>query len=185
MIRMETTPAQIGIETQPGGFEIRQRPAEIHMRTTPGKFTFHDSPGKLEIDVSRVWEAFHGGSPLDITKRIYSQIPEIVRQAIVKIVEKGNRMAAVHLPGNPIQEIAYQSLFEDPIPIQYTGPASYDNIDIRYTVEDFRSEFEPWEVQVDVETHRPEITFHRWQVDVYMKQYPSLRIIPPRIDLEA
>src|SRR5690606_25487974 len=141
MIQIRTQPIKLDIRSELGHYNIKTHPPKLNMSTTPSRMEFYNPPAKLEIDSTKAWEAFHGGSLLSLTRRIYSQIPSIVQQVIRQKTAEGERLSAVHLPGNAIKELAVQSLSKEPIPLRYMGTPSSDNIDIRFTSEDFRMDF--------------------------------------------
>ncbi|TXK80950.1 DUF6470 family protein [Paenibacillus sp. N3.4] len=183
-IQIRQQPALIGIDADPGTQDIRQPQAAYEMQTERPTLEMHQTQGELQIDQSRAWDALGVGPILESMSRIYSQSKEIALQGIARIVENGNRMAAIHLPGNPIAEIAKQLTFEHP-EFNYYGEAAYDNVDITYTAHRVEINVTDGKVNVNVQVNPPEISYNRGKLDIYVRQYANLEIIPPQIDLKT
>ncbi|MFD2671990.1 DUF6470 family protein [Marinicrinis sediminis] len=182
MIRMQQVQGRIGIESQAARIEIRQKPAELSIQTTQAKLEIQNARVEMQIDQSRAHEALTGGKPMPFMERIYSQIPSIALQAIAKKVEDGNRMAAITKPGNTIEEIAYENAMDTGTKLDIYGPASYDNVDIFFTLHKAEVAVQPGSVQIDWQTNQPTIDYVEGMVNVYVKQQASLTITPPEIN---
>jgi hypothetical protein len=182
-IRIEQQSALLGLTTHAGNMEIRQPQASMEMRTTPLKIEIQSPQGELRIDQSRAWDALGIGSRTTFLNRIYSESKQIVLQGIARIVENGNRMAAIHNGSDAIADIAAEQAFASG-GINYLGEASYDNVDIEYTPHKPIFQVDPGSVQIRITPNKPEIQYHPGKVDVYMARYPSLKFIPPQLDVK-
>ncbi|WJH36312.1 DUF6470 family protein [Paenibacillus sp. CC-CFT747] len=172
---------RIGIDADPGRQSIEQPKAEVQIKTTPAKLDIHSPQGELEIDQSRAWDALGKGNILESMHRIYSQAHEILLQGIAHRVEYGNRLADISKPGNPIADNAEQEAYHFP-EFDYYGPASMDNVDIRYTAHKPEIQVTEGRVDINVIPHKPVIEYIRGKLDIYMQQYPKVEYIPPTID---
>lgn len=182
ILQIHQTPARLYMDADPGQYSIRQPKAEVHITTTPGVLEVESTPIKMEVDSSKAFAAYHGGNSLEMNQRIYSGFQQMYLQALAKRVEQGNQAAAIHKPGNTIAEI-YGTDWK-PIPFPETrGEASMDNVDIRITTAPPDVRVSRAQVDVQAEAHKPEIEYTRGKLEVYMKQYPSVRYIPPDLDL--
>lgn len=139
------------------------------------------SSGKLEINQDRVWDALGLGNNLDTMQTIYSLSKDLALQGIGHIVERGNRMAAIHNGGNAIAELAYDWRRTFP-QFDFRGPASFDNIDFSYTPGELSIETTPGTVEFNVQVQRPIHEYERGKLDIYMNQYQKVEITPPQID---
>jgi hypothetical protein len=173
--------ARIGMDIEDGRMEIRQPKATLEQTTSPARLEMEYRDGDLTIDQSKAWDALAMGSVSRLNDRIYSQAKNIVLQNIARIVENGNRMAAIHKGGNPIADIAAEQAFEDN-PLVYVGEASYDNVDIEYVANEPDIQYTPAHVNTTIQAQRPEIYYQRGSVSVYLAQRNSLEIIPPQLD---
>ncbi|WNR44693.1 DUF6470 family protein [Paenibacillus roseipurpureus] len=183
-LQIHQQPALIGIDADLGTLEMKQPRPTYEMQVDRPKQEIRQPRGELEIDQSRAWDALGEGPILEAMNRIYSQCKNVALQGIARIVENGNRMAAIHEPGNAIAEIAHQLVF-DHQEFDYYGEASYDNVDITYMAH--KPEITVTEGKVNVNTHvnPPEVDYNRGKLDIYMRQYPSIEITPPQIDFKT
>ncbi|GAA4873867.1 hypothetical protein GCM10023310_61890 [Paenibacillus vulneris] len=173
---------RIGIDADLGHYEIHQSKATLDIQTTPSRYEVSSPQGELHINQDRAWSALNGGKPAEFTNRIYSQMDGILLQAIAKIVQDGNRMAALNVPGNPLADIAFENAFEPQPSIEYMGEASYDNVDIEYIPHKPDIQFVEGKLNIQSQVNKPEINYVRGKLDIYMEQSPKLDIIPPVID---
>ncbi|MBD2845833.1 hypothetical protein IDH44_11580 [Paenibacillus sp. IB182496] len=176
IMQADTKWGRIGIQTQPGQYEIRTHRADVQVETTPAQVTAVTPLPELSIDQSKAWEALNGGKPMAFWNRIYSQIPSIVQQNIARIVERGNQMADFRLKRNPIPDMAFEQIGRHTSDIEYFGPPSVDNVDLHFTVYPAEIDVELGTLDVQVTPRKPDITYHRGNVNVYMEQYPSLHL---------
>lgn len=137
---------------------------------------------ELEINQHEAWRAYNGGTALEMNRQIYTELPALFLEALAKRVEQGNRMAQFHLPGNSIAEIYGQDWKRDPF-VEFRAPASFDNVSVH--VEPHRPEIniEPVKPLITSKQHSPEIEYNPGYLNVYVKQYDSIRFIPPTIEL--
>lgn len=176
---------KLGIDADPGQLDMQQPKATQEITTTPSKLSIHSEPGKLSIDNSKWHDALGHGPFLEVMNRIYSQSRNIALQGIAKIVEDGNRMAAIHTGENAFAALARESMQDiDFFEYMYMGEASLDNIDMRFDPGSFDIHFEPAKVEHRVTVNPPIIDYHRGKLEMYMLQYPSVEITPPQIDLK-
>lgn len=182
ILQIRQTPAILGIDQNMGSYSIRQPKADVRITTTPGKLEVESYRPQLNVDQSRAWEAYHGGNPLTMNKRIYSGIQQIFMQNLANKVEQGNRIAQFFKPGNTIAEVYGTDTEPRSFP-ETRGPASYDNVDIHIETRAPQISFQAAQVDVEVERHRPEIEYTRGKLDIYMKQYASVQFIPPELNV--
>ncbi len=183
MIQIHQVNGQIGINSQSGQFHIHTKNADIRTELRPPTIEVYSPPPKMHIDLSKAVNALSGGKLLDFSRRIYSQMPGIAQQNIAKVVQTGDRMAAIHLGGNRIADLARESLADRGPHLQVFGPASIDNVDITFQLHDPQVNVQPGYVEVDVSINKPEIRFQRGNIDVYMKQEPAISFAMPEIDM--
>lgn len=184
LIRLDIQSGRIGVDVQRGQWDIRQPKADMEMHTTPLTMEIRSPQGELHIDQSAAWDALGMGSHTTFMNRIYSESKNIALQGIASIVEKGNRLAAIHKGGSPIADLAAQRAFE-PSNMNYLGEASYDNVDLDYTANKVEINVNPGSVDIQITPHQAEITYTPGKVSIYMQQYPKVEMIPPEIDMKV
>ncbi|MCD1260846.1 hypothetical protein B5M42_018755 [Paenibacillus athensensis] len=183
-IQIRQQPALLGIDADLGTQDIKQPRPTYEMENPAARLEIRQPRGDLEIDQSRAWDALGQGPILQAMNRIYSQAHNVAMQGIARIVENGNRLAAINIKGaNPIADIAEQLQFEHP-EFDYYGEASYDNVDITYTPHKPEIDVTPNKVNVNARVNPPEVNYNRGKLDIYMQQYPKVEISVPQIDLK-
>jgi len=174
--------ARLGIEADIGKQELEQPRATLEMETTPVKVEITYRNPDFRVDQSRAWDALGLGGILETMKRIREEARNVALQGIARIVENGNRMAAIHREKNAIADIAREQSFAFH-EFNYLGPASYDNVDVYITTYPPVIEFHGGGLEINVQVNPPVHRYHRGKLDIYMMQYPKVDIIPPQIDL--
>lgn len=186
MISIHSQRGIIGIESEPGRFEIKTRKPDVRVDTTPTQITANNRPGELRIDHTLTSNALDGGKPEAYWLRIYSQYKAIAQQNIEKIVMEGNRMGDLRVKGNPIADMAWDAFMEGPPDLQVYGPASPMNLKFEYIPNDVNIQVDVGKTEIDVQVHRPDIHYERGYVRTFMQQWPSVTITPPsQLDLMA
>ncbi|WP_424766654.1 DUF6470 family protein [Paenibacillus sp. sgz302251] len=173
--------AKIGIDADMGKQSIEQPKATLEIKQNQAVQSISQPKGQLDINQDRAWDALGLGNSLETMSKIYSMASDMALQGLARIVEKGNRMADIHLGGNPIAEMAldWQRTFPE---FDFRGEASTDNVDVNYTPGQLSIETTPGRVEIHAQINRPIIQYERGKLDIYMQQHPSLQITPPQIN---
>lgn len=181
-IQIRQTPARLGIDADIGKQSLEQKPADIDMKQIKPQLHIETTRGNLDINQDRAWDALALGGNLETMSKIYSMASDMALQGLAKIVERGNRMADIHLGGNPIAEFAldWQRTFPE---FDFKGEASFDNVDITYTPAEVNIDVTPGRVELNVQVNRPTHHYERGKLDIYVSQYNKVEITPPKIDL--
>lgn len=175
-LQIRQTYAAIGIQTQRGSFEIRQPHARVNPKTEPAKLTIDREPARLDINADKAWDALAQGPSLQTFLRIYAGGRQAILEQIAEIAQKGDRMAAIHIPHDPFAEAAIE--WSRPIRIAeaVAGAPHYDNVDVTFTPEQLSMSFRPAQVIFDPVTFKPEIQYQRGHVNIYLRQRNSIEI---------
>lgn len=181
MLQIRQTFAQIGIDADLGTQSIRQPRAKLEIRTEPAKLTIEQPQGELVIDQSKAWDALAVGNHLEMMTRMREQGHEVVMETIAKIARQGDRMAMIHLKQDPIPEFAMQVRLQF-YNKTFAGPASVNNVEFNYTPRRPVIDAADGSVHVQAEPSPVQYEYIRGKLEIYMKQYPSVEIIPPAID---
>ncbi len=181
-IQIRQSPGKIAIETTPAQLNLQQPGPTVDMKQIKPEQHFSTTPGNLEINQDKAWDALGFANNLEMMSRIYTKASDIALQGIARIVENGNRMAAIHLGGNPIADMAWEWRHSFP-EMDVQGPSSFDNVDLSYTPSKVNIDTTPGRVELNVQVNRPVAEYQRGNVNIYVSQFPNLEIIPPQIDL--
>lgn len=179
IVQIRQTPGKIGIETTQGSFSIRQPKADLEITTTPAELEIHQAKTELTVDQSRAFAAYTGGSHLEMSKRLYSNIQQVFLQGLSKRVEMGERMREFYKPGNSLGDIMRSRSLDKPPFIEYRGPASSANVDINVSFTPATLDVRLGGVDIQTRVNAPEIEYNKGNVNIYMQQYPSVQFTPP------
>jgi hypothetical protein len=183
-IQIRTQNASIGINADPGMQEIEQPKATFEMHSTPAQLSIVSPPGELYIDQSKAWDALGLSNFLNVLPRISEAAKQIALEGIARIVENGNRMAAIQIKSNAFADIAESQALEYQPAIDYLGEASYLNVSERYYAHKPEIDVIPGRVDINTHPNPPVISYQRGKLDIYPTQYAKVEIIPPQIDLK-
>lgn len=184
VIQIRQTYAKLGIDADLGKQEIKQPRPDFQISTKPAKLDTTYRHGELVINQSAAWEALGKGSVFQFTERVASESKQLALQGIGKRVDAGNQLAAIHKGGNPISDMAFQSVFED-FKVGYEGPFGTHNFDIQYTPNKPEVQYEPGSIDVQAKVNPPEISYTPGKLDIYLLQKNSIEITPPKLDLKV
>ncbi|GIO35207.1 hypothetical protein J41TS12_00680 [Paenibacillus antibioticophila] len=173
LLSIESTNASLSIHQQRPDFSIETRRADLHIE--------QPRPA-MEIDQHEAWRAYTGGHPLEMNQQIYSNLPSLFLQGLAKRVEQGNQLAQFHQPGGSIAEVYGGDWKRDPF-VEYRAPASYDNVDIHVQRNNPVIQAQANPPQISAQAYIPDINYHPGRLDVQVKQYASVEIIPPELDV--
>ena len=183
IVEIRQTYAQIGMQSTRGIQTIEQPKPDFEMRREAPELSIEQPLGELIIDQSRAWDALAIGNHLEMMLRIYQQDRQIALETIGKIAEHGDRLAAIHLGGSPIADIAAEEgrfTFGEYL---FAGPADVDNVDIYYQANKPLIEVREGRIHVDARAKAPVINYWPGKLEIYIKQYNSIQFIPPQIDV--
>jgi len=184
-IQIQSTSAKIGMDSDPGQFNISQPKAQLNVHTERPVIEVHSEQPVVIVDLSAMWDALNGGGHLGFMNRIYDQSGQFVISAISSTVNDYNRIGDPLAGRDQVGQLAWSRLSEKPTPIQVYGPASYHNVSFDPQVSKPEIEFKRGSVDVNVITRPVEVSFERGRLRIYMERYPSLHISVPQIDMRS
>jgi len=183
ILQIRQTPGLIGIDADRGQYSIQQPRADMEISTQPAQLEFQHFQPELKVDQSKAIAAYNGGPLPEMNARIYSGMQQIFLQNMAKKVERGDNLAAIHIPGNTISNIVGTDIASIPYP-EFRGPASVDNVDVHFEVRPMESSYQPAVTDLSVQANRPEVEYTRGKLDIYMQQHPSVQFTPPELDVK-
>ncbi|RXZ83482.1 hypothetical protein EBB07_06645 [Paenibacillaceae bacterium] len=180
-ISIRQEPTLLSIEAGRGRQNIEQSRPSMNMRQVQPELRMETTNGYLEVNQQRMWDAMGLGGHLNVMSRIYSAASDIAMRGIARRVEDGNRLAQIHLGGNPLMDMAadWRRSFSE---FEFRGPASVLNIDMRYTPSKLSIDVTDGRVDLDVQVNRPVHHYELGRLNIYVSQYGKVEITPPTID---
>jgi hypothetical protein len=154
---------------------MEQPPAQVSMKTNPAQVHMDRELSQLHIDQTRAWAAYALIPPVTVTETIVNNVKKIYPHIVAKIARDGDRMADFHLSNSVIAELAK----EWPRPLteyDIAGPASRLNVDLKFIPEQLEMEVVGGTWHYEVKPQKPRIEHIPAQVDIYLRQRPTLEI---------
>jgi len=179
-LEISTKPGIIGIKTTPGELNIESTPAELKVRQEIGRISIKTKKPKLEISQYEAMAQMGYKKPSDAAAELAQIGKQKALEYIAAKTEEGRRLQAIEKGGNPIREIAIDkawpqkerqggftpfagsSFHAEPAEIIITPPEVKNAVHIGY-----EAEFIPGKVNIE---------YRRGQVNIYMRQYPEVKI---------
>lgn len=177
-IRMQQTPALLGLKINKPVQEIQQPKAELNLKQEPAIVEIRQPKGELTIDT------FDARENLDLrssTRRSRDNADygyQKAMEAIAQISAEGDRLRAIENKGaNPIADIAFEeSGIYDNTEIIAAGTMIDDGIDIRYEAHKPEINVQVRGKKMDPVIHKPIHNYTPGKVEGYIRQWNSLSI---------
>ena len=182
-VQVTSQPSLLGMESSRAQILIRQPRGELEIESPRADMQITQPRPEMQIDQHEAWRAYNGGTALEMNHQIYSELPQLVLEALAKRVEQGNQLAAIHLPGNTIAEIYGGDWKRDPF-VEFRAPASYDNVNIYVEQHKPEVNITPMKPEIRGQQHNPEIDVQHGYLNIFVKQYASIQFTPPNIDVQ-
>lgn len=181
-IQIQTQPSLLAMDSQLASVTIEQPRGELEIEQPRATMDFTQPRPSMEIDQHEAWRAYNGGTALEMSKQIYSSLPSLFLEGLAKRVEQGNQLAQFQIPGNSIAEIYGGDWKRDPF-VEFRAAASYDNVSIH--VERNRPEINITAnyPQIRGRANNPQIGYQPGALNVSVKQYATIQITPPQLDI--
>jgi hypothetical protein len=175
-IRMQSTPASIGIKTTPGKLEVETPPPALDIQQPKGKMEIERRPSKLTIDQTEA------RADMDL-KSVRRRIEDFARQGhedwlagLARMSQDGDELMRIENGGNAIAEQAKRNS-EDPIYDFNIGwIPSAGSVKIQYDPGEVKVNIEPQKVINNTQVVKPHINVSKAQVDISLQKYADLQI---------
>ncbi|WP_339278968.1 DUF6470 family protein [Paenibacillus sp. FSL W8-1187] len=185
-LQIESQPIRLDIQSRKAQVDIRQPRAEVSVQTTRPSLDVQPNRPVLQIDQTATWNAINGGKPEAFTQRIYSDTPAVMQQHAARTIQKWRQIADLQVKSDPLPDVALSEAFRERAPRQVFGPASLFNTRISVEVRKPDISLTPGDVDIQVQTHRPQVDYARGSVQYTVTQYPKVIVTPPPlVELQA
>ena len=181
-LQIRQQPSLLSIESTKASLTMQQQRPDFSIETKQADLQIEQPAPTMEIDQHDAWRAYKGGHPLEMNQQIYSNLQGLFLQALAKKVEQGNQLAEFHKPGNTIAEVYGGDWKRDPF-VEFRGPASYDNVRIHVQRNNPVIQAQANAPQISARAYRPDVQFQPGNLNIQVKQYASVEIIPPNLDI--
>lgn len=183
-LSIHQTNALIGMESKDSTISMRSPRGELSIEQPKAELNIQSPRGELVIDSSKALDALGIGPHLRFMNNIYSQMDNVLLQAISKIVEDGNRMAQISNPRNAFADLA-GDVFLRENPVSYTTQASPLNVDIQYYPNKPTINVEQHRPIINYTPHTPEIQYNPGFLNIYLRQKNSIQFEVSKYNMYA
>ena len=178
-LSISRTDIKLGMESSPARLEMQSQPARIDFHHTDAKLNIRTDPPRVTIDQYECFAEAGLKNNYDLLKDASSRAYQHIMEYIGQTAEDGRTLAAIENGGNPIAAIAARDAF----PVHEFGigfiPQSRPKIDVTGSVQ-----IEPVldsngatnSITGDYTPGSLNINYIPWQLNIYVKQYPSINI---------
>jgi Family of unknown function (DUF6470) len=175
-IRLQSTPASIGIKTTPGRVEIETPPPALDIQQPKAKMEIERRPSKLTIDQTEA------RADMDL-KSVRRRIEDFSRQGyedwlsgLARVAQDGDELMRIENGGNAIAEQAKRNS-EDPMYDFNIGwIPSAGSVKIQYDPGEVKVHVEPQKVINNTQVVKPNVNVSKAQVDISLQRYADLQI---------
>lgn len=175
-IRLQSTPAQLEMQTIRGLMEIEQPKADLHIEQPPAQVNIDRIPSKLTIDQTKAREDVGLKSLTRLLEDATQQGRQDLLSGIARRVRDGEELMKIENGGGALARQAKRNSEGEPKQFGIGWIPSAGSVQMEY---------DPGKVSIDVEMkkpiieskiNKPIIQYHPSKVDIYLKQHQSVKI---------
>ncbi len=175
-IRLQSTPAAIGITTTPGRMEIEQPPAELDIQQPKAIVEIERRPSKLTIDQTEARADVDLKSIFRRTRDAKEQGYQDWLSGLARVASDGDELMMIENGGGAIAAQAKRNS-EDPIYEFNIGwIPSAGSVKIQYDPGSVSIHAEPQKAIINSRVQKPIINHTPAQVEISLKRYADLKI---------
>ncbi|MGM0876457.1 MAG: DUF6470 family protein [Bacillota bacterium] len=184
-IRLESTSAQIGIQTrnavnhiqQPmADLSIEQPKADLTIRTTPSKLTIDQSQARADVDLKSIFRRTE-----EFAQTGYQDwLAGLARRA-----QQGDELMKIENGGNPIASQAKQNGYKPKKEFGLGFIPSAGSVKIQYEPAKVDVEVQPNKPTINVKINKPIYDYEEGKIDVHLQRRNELKIDFEIIDIKA
>ncbi|MCA1055296.1 DUF6470 family protein [Rossellomorea aquimaris] len=175
-IRLQSTPASIGIKTTPGKVEIETPPPALDIQQPKAKMEIVRRPSKLTIDQTEARADMDLKSVRRRNEEFSKRGYEDWLSGLARVAQDGDELMMIENRGNAIAEQANRN-GEDPIYEFNIGwIPSAGSVEIQYDPGEVKVNFTPQKVVNNTQVVKPNVNVSKAQVDISLQRYADLQI---------
>jgi hypothetical protein len=172
-LRINTTPALIGIKTQTAKVEIDSQLPLVEMEHQKAELEIETELPRVYIDQYECFAELGYKNFLDVAWEQAQKAYQHAMEYIAETAQEGDRLAAIELGGNPVADIAEEKSYWQPVPEPLTLPIPRPRFEVTGGV---RISYQPGKVHFNAVLHPVRFNVTPHKVEIYMRQYPDINI---------
>jgi Family of unknown function (DUF6470) len=175
-IRVQSTPAILGIEKSNARLHIQQRHAQMELQQPKAIMEMKRIPPKLNIDQTQAWADMNLKSILRRNEEAAAEGSQAWMQYLAKTAQEGSELMKIENGGGAI---AAQAKRNGQLPKHEFGlgfiPSPF-SVKINYQPGDTQINIQPQKVNSNITPQRPIVQYQQGNVSYHLKQQNSLQI---------
>ncbi len=171
-LNIATQPAKIHIQTTPPQIQLKTTRPALIMDTEPAIVEIRSPKGKLEIDQTPCRYSYGIKNNTDFSRDNAQTGYQAALEAIARIAQEGDRMAAIESHEDAIINMAIEANIAEPLDVTLARIA---NPDIRYTPQPVEYNPTPGKLNIQVEMGTVDNQLQRGKVDITVADYGSVK----------
>lgn len=175
-IRIESQMAKIGIEQTKPIQEIEQPPADLSIQQPKADLEIEQIPAKLTIDQTKAWEDMDIKSIMKRNEEFAQFGREAALEAIGRISREGDELMRIEYDDNPIARHALENSEKPQFEFNVGWIPSAFSVKIDYIPEELNIRVQPNKPIIEAKPNKPIHRYTPGKVNIYVLQYPSLKI---------
>ncbi|WP_141432913.1 DUF6470 family protein [Bacillus sp. 03113] len=175
-IRLQSSFAQIDIHTQRGSIEIEQPKADLEIEQPRAELNIERTPSKLTIDQTKAREDVGIKSMTRMLEDAAQKGRQDLLEGIARRAEDGDELMKIENGRGAIARIAKRNSERGPYNINIGWIPSAGSVKIDYDPGTIDIQWNPQKPIIHSKINKPIYQFHPSQVQVQLKQYPTLKV---------
>ncbi|KGP91402.1 hypothetical protein N780_19425 [Pontibacillus chungwhensis BH030062] len=176
-IRIQSTPAKLGLTIQNAKHTYKQPKAEQHIEQPKAEVSIKQQPPKLSIDQTKAWKNIGLKSVFVRSEEYANHAKQKGLENIASIAQEGDELMRIESGGNPIASQAKRmadQLWE--FNIQPGGSPAYDLVAISFKAGGAMIDVQRNEPILKATKRDPEFQYELGQVAAQIEQYSDVKI---------
>lgn len=184
MIKIQSTPAKIGLTTRQATNSIKQPKAEMSIEQPNAQLNISVTPSRLSIDQSKAWRDMDLKNIFERTREFAENGYQDFLEGLARMAQQGDELMKIENKGNPIASQAKENSKSKVFEFNYgTLPKTPFRVELDYKPAKVNIEWKQNEPIINVTQRNPEYAYNPGGVDIYLRQLNSLSItFEPEID---
>ncbi|MFE8701662.1 DUF6470 family protein [Cytobacillus sp. FJAT-54145] len=175
-IRIQTTPAKIGIHTQDAVLNIEQRPADMRIQQPTPELNIKNTPAKLTIDQSKAFDEMGLKHVFQLIKEFSQKGKQDWMNGVARIVQQGNELMKIENNGNPLGEQAKRNSERKTHEFNVGWIPSPFSVKNHYSPGRLQMDWQTHNAVIDIKPNKPTIQYAPGKVDFQLIQRNSIQI---------
>lgn len=174
-IRLESLQGKIGLTINKPIQSLEQPQADMSIEQPPAELIINRQPSRLTIDQTLARENLDLKSVFKRNEENAQRGYEALMNYIGKVVQEGDELMKIENGGQPLLDQVERAMVRETV-FNTGNTPSQDSVQVEYTPAKVDIDWIRNKPKIQVQINKPIHNYTPGKVDVYMQQYPSLKI---------